>query len=111
METKRLNDNGKRMVAYNAYMTDDEGVIWCMVVEDEAGFRPMTGRDELAAPWYLARLDNHRDEDGKVNYAALWLNAEQTADKYNEENGYSRSEALEIAASSMKAQRLEKGPF
>ena len=31
------NENGNRMVAYNAYETDDNGVIWCMVVENEAG--------------------------------------------------------------------------
>ena len=103
-EEKRLNENGKRMVAGNGHISDEEGVVWCTVVEDEAGYRPMTGNDELAAPWYLARLDDHRDEDGKVDYKALWLNAEQTADSYNEEQGYSRSEAAEIVTSSMRAQ-------
>jgi len=99
-----MNMNGKRMVAYNAHMTDEHGVIWCMVVEDEAGYRPMTGSDPLAAPWYLARLENHTDEDGKVDYKALNENAEKTADSYNEKNGYTREEVLEIVSSSMRVQ-------
>lgn len=103
-EEKRLNEDGKRMVAWNGHISDDVGAIWCMVVEDEAGYRPMTGRDELAAPWYLARLDDHRDEDGKVDYAALWRAAQRTVDEWNEEHGYSRSEATEIVTSSMRAQ-------
>ena len=104
METERLNEDGKRMVAWNGHISDDVGAIWCMVVEDEAGYRPMTGRDELAAPWYLARLDDHRDEDGKVDYAALWRAAQRTVDEWNEEHGYLRSEAMEIVTSSMRAQ-------
>tara|TARA_A100001391_G_scaffold198024_1_gene179120 strand:+ start:651 stop:977 length:327 start_codon:yes stop_codon:yes gene_type:complete len=103
-EEKRLNEDGKRMVAWNGHISDDVGAIWCMVVEDEAGYRPMTGRDELAAPWYLARLDDHRDEDGKVDYAALWRAAQRTVDEWNEEHGYLRSEAMEIVTSSMRAQ-------
>ena len=103
-EEKRLNEDGKRMVAWNGHISDDVGAIWCMVVEDEAGYRPMTGRDELAAPWYLARLDDHRDEDGKVDYAALWEHAEKTVNSWNEEHGYSRLEALEVVASSMRTQ-------
>ena len=103
-EEKRLNEDGKRMVAWNGHVSDDVGAVWCMVVEDEAGYRPMTGRDELAAPWYLARLDDHRDEDGKVDYAALWRAAQRTVDEWNEEHGYSRSEATEIVTSSMRAQ-------
>tara|TARA_A100001515_G_scaffold37961_1_gene29853 strand:- start:1849 stop:2175 length:327 start_codon:yes stop_codon:yes gene_type:complete len=103
-EEKRLNEDGKRMVAWNGHISDDVGAIWCMVVEDEAGYRPMTGRDELAAPWYLARLDDHRDEDGKVDYAALWRAAQRTVDEWNEEHGYLRSEATEIVTSSMRAQ-------
>jgi hypothetical protein len=98
------DENGNRMVAYNAHETDDNGVIWCMVVENEAGYRPMTGRDELAAPWYLASFESHTDEGGKVNYKTLWENAEKTADFYNESNGYTRREALDIVSSSMRAQ-------
>ena len=103
-EEKRLNEDGKRMVAWNGHISDDVGAIWCMVVEDRAGYKAMTGRDELAAPWYLARLDDHRDEDGKVDYAALWRAAQRTVDEWNEEHGYSRSEATEIVTSSMRAQ-------
>jgi len=100
---KQMKDRyGKRMVAYNAHITDDNGVIWCMVVEDERGYRPMTGRDELTAPWYLARLEDHTDEDGKVDYPALWKAANEVAEEYNWENGYTPKEVLEVVASSMR---------
>ena len=34
-QTKQMkNEQGKRMVAYNAQMTDAVGYVWCMVVED-----------------------------------------------------------------------------
>lgn len=96
--------NDRRMIAYNAHMTDDEGVIWCMVVENEAGYRPMTGSDPLQAPWYLARLDNHRDEDGKVNFTTLWENAKETVDSWNKDQGYSSRDVMQILASSHRAQ-------
>lgn len=98
----KINKRDKRMVAWNAHTTDDVGVIWCMVIEDEAGYRPMTGRGELSSPWYLARLANHTDEDGKVNYTSLWAAAEKVVDIYNEGQGISREEAVEIVASSMR---------
>ena len=74
-----------------------------MVVEDEPTYRRMTGSDELTTPWYLARLDDHRDEDGKVDYPALHRAAQRTVNSWNEEQGYSRSEVSEIMMSSMRA--------
>ena len=100
------DENGNRMVAYNAYETDDNGVIWCMVVENEAGYRPMTGRGEGASPWYLASFENHTDEDGKVNYKTLWENAERTVKSVNEKDGYSEEDVMLIVASSMRAQNI-----
>ena len=96
------DENGKRMVAWNAHMTDEHGVIWCMVSENEMGYRPMTGRGPLAAPWYLARLEHHTDEDGMVDYPALWKAADKVAKEYNWENGYTPREVMEIVASSMR---------
>lgn len=93
----------KRMVAWNGHIIDDVGVIWCMVVENEPNYRQMIGRDELTAPWYLARLDDHRDEDGKVDYTALWRAAQRTVNSWNKEQGYSRSEVSEIVMSSVRA--------
>ena len=93
------NRDGKRMVAYNAHMTDVVGVIWCEVEEDTAGYRPMTGSHPLQAPWYLG-------EDGKVDYTALWKNAEATVDRWNQDNGSTRKEAMDIVASSMRASRM-----
>jgi cation transport regulator ChaB len=103
MEDKR-NENGNRMVAYNAYETDNNGVIWCMVVENEAGYIPMTGPNRESLPWYLARIENHTDDSGKVNYKTLWENAERTVDVANKRDGYSREEVSLIVASSMRAQ-------
>jgi len=104
---KQLRDeNGKRMVAYNAHMTDEHGVIWCMVSEDTAGYRPMTGKDELSVPWYLARLSDHTDEEGKVDYSALWKSADTVADAFNWDNGYTPKEVMLVVSSSMRAQNL-----
>ena len=102
------NDNGKRMVAWNGHLTDEVGVIWCMVTEDESGYRPMTGRDPLASPWYLARCDDFREEDGSVDYTSMWKRAEEVVDSWNEENGYSRKDAMEVVASSMRLQFKEE---
>ena len=101
---KQFRMNGNRRVVYNAHMVDEYGVIWCEVEEDTAGFYPMTGRDPLAMPWYLASKSNHTDEDGKVDYEALWENAERTVDKINEERGYTKREVMDIVTSSMRAQ-------
>ena len=100
------DENGNRMVAYNAYETDDNGVIWCMVTENVAGYQKMTGPDRESLPWYLASFVNHTDEDGKVNHKTLWENAEKTAKASNEADGYSEKDAMLIVASSMRAQNL-----
>ena len=45
-EDKIMRDTfGNRMCYYNALEADDNGMIVCMVVENTAGYRPMTGRD------------------------------------------------------------------
>ena len=46
----------------------------------------MTGRDELAAPWYLARFEHHKKEDGSIDYKAAEERAEEVADSYNWDN-------------------------
>lgn len=98
--------DGKRMVAYNCDVADATGIIHCIVKEDEAGYRPMTGKrdDPLAAPWYFARWDNHLNENGTTNHAAARTAAEKLVDKLNEEHGYSKRDVLDIVASSMRAQ-------
>jgi hypothetical protein len=100
----------KRTVAWNPHSHDEVGVVWCCVTEDKPGYMPMTGRGEGSSPWYLAKLENHTDENGKVDYPALWENAEKTCDSYNEQRlGLTRKEVTEIVASSMRAQREQKG--
>ena len=66
----------------------------------------MTGSHPLQAPWYLAYFENHTGEDGKVDYTALWKNAEATVDSWNKDNGLTRKEAMDIVASSMRASRM-----
>jgi hypothetical protein len=97
------DENGNRMVAYNVQESDDNGIIWCMVTENVAGYQPMAGRDELASPWYLALLEAHTDEGGKVDWVAAQKRADETAAKYNAENGYTPKDTMEIVASSMRA--------
>ena len=96
----------KKRVVYNAHMVDEYGVIWCEVIEDESGYRPMTGNDPLATPLYLASKANHTDEDGNVDYTALWKNAEDTVNKINEERGDTRKEVMELVTSSMRVSRI-----
>ena len=112
LEEKRLerqlrNGDGKRMVAWNAYLVDDIGVIWCMVHEDDAGYKPMTGKGLLSSPWYLAYKSNHTDEDGKVDYKSMFEAAEKLVDKVNWDNGYTKKEVGEVVASSIRASNLK----
>ena len=86
------------MVAYNAHEADDTGIIWCTVLENEAGYRPMTGNGPLAAPWYLAHWDHFDTRLEAIEAAG------QLAAKWNEEQGYSERDVMDIVASSMRAQ-------
>lgn len=104
-QTKQMkNEQGKRMVAYNAQMTDAVGYVWCMVVEDEAGYRPMTGSDPLQSAWYLSHFSDFTDKNGEVDYTAAMNRADDIADSWNWEQGYTPKEVMEIVASSMRAQ-------
>jgi len=96
--------DGKRMVAYNCDVADATGIIHCMVKEDEAGYRPMTGTDPMQMPWYFARWDNHLNENGTTNHAAARKAAEKVVDKLNERDGYSKRDVMDVDASSMRAQ-------
>jgi hypothetical protein len=94
--------DGKRMVAWNGDLTDENGIIWCMVKEDTPGYFPMTGKDELQAPWYLAHFEYYRKANGVVDYMKARESAEKLAKKYNEENGYTEKDVQEILASSIR---------
>ena len=101
---KQLRDeNGKRMVAFDAHVTDARGVIWCMVSEDTAGYRPMTGRDELSMPWYLAYFTDHTREDGTIDYHSAHMAAHKLADNWNWDNGYTPKEVMLVVSSSMRS--------
>ena len=90
---------GKRMCVFNAHETDKIGVIWCEVIENEAGYRPMTGKGKLAAPWYLARWKEDETREQTVE------RAERLADQVNAERGITPSEQTMIVASSMRVTR------
>lgn len=97
--------DGKRMVAYNCDVADATGIIYCMVKEDEAGYRPMTGTDPMQMPWYFAHYDNHRCEvTGEIDHTAAREAAMKLVDKVNEEHGYSKRDVMDVVASSMRAQ-------
>ena len=91
-----------RMVAYNGHVSNEHGIIWCMVEENKPGYLQMTGRDELAAPWYLATFDKFTDENGNIDYAAATKSAERVVARWNEEQGFSIEDVHEIVASSMR---------
>lgn len=86
----------KRMVAYNAHETDEIGIVFCMVVEDEPGYRPMNAKGK--APWYLAEWADHDDE------AAALKHAKQVVRSWNREHGYTKTDVMEVVTSAMRAQ-------
>jgi hypothetical protein len=85
-----------RMIAYNGHETNDIGIIWCTVIENEAGYCPMTGSDPLAAPWYLARWDNFDTKLEAIEHA------DKIATLWNEERGHSKQDVLDIMVSSIR---------
>ena len=101
-EDKIMRDTfGNRMCYYNAHEADDNGMIVCMVVENTAGYRPMTGRDAMALPWYYAYFDDYKDEDGKLDMVAMNKAVEDSVDRRNKEIGISYSDMMDIVMSSM----------
>ena len=75
--------DGKRTIAWNGDLTDEYGFIWCMVKEDTPGYIPMTGKDELQAPWYLSHFEHHKKRTAPLT----WLLHEKmkTAARWNKE--------------------------
>ena len=94
----------ERMVAWNGHVSDDEGIIWCMVEENKPGYMKMVGKDALTAPWYLARWKDFEDKDGNIDRVAAFRAAEKCVDQWNEEQGFSRQTVSQIVASSMRLQ-------
>ena len=97
---------GNRMCYYNAHEADDYGVIVCMVVENTAGYRPMTGQGELAMPWYYADFDAYRNEDGKLDMVAMNEAIKKSVNRRNKEIGISYSDMMDIVTSSMRASNV-----
>ena len=103
------DENGNRMVAYDALITDEYGVIWCMITENIAGYQSMAGDpDKLQAPWYLACFEHHKREDGSIDYGAAHKRAKEIANQWNAENGFTEKDVMEIVASSMRAQMFQE---
>ena len=103
MEDAVLRDRyGNRMCYVNLHEADEHGVIVCMVVENMRGYRPMTGKGELSAPWYYAYFDTYKDENGKLDTKAMNKAIEDSVNKRNEEIGISKKDKMEILMSSMR---------
>jgi len=103
------DENGNRIVAYDALLTDEYGIIWCMITENIAGYQSMAGDPtKLQAPWYLACFEHHKKEDGSIDYSAAHDRAKKIANKWNAENGFTRENVMDIVASSMRAQMFQK---
>lgn len=97
--------DGKRTIAWNGDLTDEYGFIWCMVKEDTPGYIPMTGKDELQAPWYLSHFEHHKKEDGTIDMVAARERAMKTAARWNKEQGYTEEDVDAILISSMRLGR------
>ena len=103
MEDKIMRDRyGNRMCYVNVHEADEHGVIVCMVVENMRGYRPMTGKGELSAPWYYAYFDTYKDEDGKLDMTTMNKAIKESVNKRNEEIGISKQDRIDIMFSSMR---------
>jgi len=72
---------------------DENGYIPSLVRENESGYFPMVGKDELATPWYW----------GKTKKRAI-----EVCKRYNQQHfGISQTTADRIIASSMNAANTE----
>tara|TARA_Y100001963_G_scaffold147256_1_gene223331 strand:+ start:611 stop:928 length:318 start_codon:yes stop_codon:yes gene_type:complete len=101
-----VSEDSKRMIAYNGHQKDENGIIWCIVKENTAGYFPMLGRGEHAAPWYLAHFEHFKDENGEIDYMKANESAEKTAKRWNEEQGHTEKDVQNILSSSIRL-----GPF
>ena len=64
----------------------------CLVTENEPGYAPMRGSDDLAQPWYWGNTNEE---------------CQEACDKWNLETwGITPEEAMQVVASSMRASFL-----
>ncbi len=93
----RKKDQPRQCFVILATQCDEHGYIPSLVVENEAGHSPMTGRGEFATPWYW----------GKTLDRAEAVCARFNKDRY----GISEDTAWRIVASSMHGRAAESnGP-
>ena len=103
-QLNEITELNERWIAYNGQITNEHGVIWCIVKENKPGYHPMTGNpNKLQAPWYLAMFEHFTDEEGKIDMVAANASADKLARKWNNENGYSDEDIMQIMASSIRA--------
>ena len=103
-QLNEITDLNERWIAYNGQITNEHGVIWCIVKENKPGYYPMTGNpSKLQSPWYLAMFEHFTDEEGKIDMVAANASADKLARKWNNENGYSDEDIMQIMASSIRA--------
>lgn len=86
-------EQGKYCYAIVESSKDENGYIPVIVIEDEAGYYPLSGRGEHAAPWYWGKTF-----DG----------AQGIADKANERLGIDKDRAAIIVSSSFVASRFNR---
>ena len=92
MSKKRNREMPRQCFVILASQFDEHGYIPSLVTEHEPGHAPMTGRDELAAPWYWGKT---------------YERAKEVCARVNRERfGISEQTAMRIVASSMAAGRL-----
>ena len=94
----------ERWIAWNGHVSNEHGIIWCIVKENKPGFYPMMGNPgKLQAPWYLAMFEHFTNEKGEIDMVLANERADKLARKWNHENGFSDEDIMEIMASSIRA--------
>ena len=103
-QLNEVTEINERWIAYNGRITNEHGVIWCIVKENKPGYYPMMGNPgKLQAPWYLAMFEHFTDEKGEIDHRAANESADELARRWSHEQGYSDEDIMEIMASSIRA--------
>lgn len=86
-------EHGKYCYAIVESSKDENGYIPVIVIEDESGYYPMSGRGDHAAPWYWGKTAE---------------SAQAIADKANERLGIDKDRAAIIISTSFVASRFNQ---
>jgi len=103
-QLNEITELNERWIAWNGHVSNEHGIIWCIIKENKPGYYPMMGNPgKLQAPWYLAMFEHFTNEKGEIDMVLANERADKLARKWNHENGFSDEDIMQIMASSIRA--------